>query len=74
MSEFCKHNTHESQYCGSCHREQIESRDEKIKILREALDNANECIKAGFFIGWRTVEWDKCIAFSEETLRKTGVK
>lgn len=42
--------------------------EEEVKRLREALDNANVCIKAGIYLGWKTIEWDKCIKFSEEAL------
>jgi len=40
--EFCKHDTHESHYCGDCHRELLASKDAEIKSLESRLKEALE--------------------------------
>jgi hypothetical protein len=36
MSEFCQHNVHESQYCGSCIKEFNQARDAKLEANKKA--------------------------------------
>jgi len=52
--------------------EPLQAENKKLKQKAEklvgALDNANECIKVGLSFGWKTIEWEKCIEFSELAL------
>ena len=43
--EFCKHNIHESHYCGSCNRDiilqsEIKAKDELLRECEESLDQS----------------------------------
>lgn len=38
MSEFCKHKTHESQYCGSCVSDTLDAKDAIIAELQAACE------------------------------------
>lgn len=41
MSEFCKHDIHESHYCGSCHHEFMMEQKDQINSLKKKVELLN---------------------------------
>ena len=45
MNEFCKHNIHESHYCGSCNQEVVTQLKEENAELKRKLEKAVEALE-----------------------------